>query len=50
MAGIVFLEFQGDGAKYLTIRKEFLKGKEYDIGYDVYFVIDQDGQWRIYRF
>lgn len=50
MAGIEFIEFQGDGAKYRTIRKETIKGKEYDITYYVYFVIDQDGQWRIYRF
>ncbi len=50
MAGIEFIEFQGDGAKYRTKRKETLKGKEYDITYEVYFVIDQDGQWRIYRF
>ena len=50
MAGIEFIEFQGDGAKYRTIRKETIKGKEYDITYYVYFVIDQDGEWRIYRF
>jgi hypothetical protein len=50
MGGIEFIEFQGDGAKYRTKRKETLKGKEYDITYYVYFVIDQDGQWRIYRF
>jgi len=50
MAGIEFIEFQGDGAKYRTKRKEAIKGKEYDITYYVYFVVDQDGQWRIYRF
>ena len=50
MRGIEFLEFLGDGAKYRTKRKETLKGKEYDISYYVYFVIDPDGEWRIYRF
>ena len=50
MRKIEFLESQGDGAKYRTKRKETIKGKEYDISYYVYFVIDQDGQWRIYRF
>ena len=50
MGEIEFLEFQGDGAKYRTKRKETIEGKEYDISYYVYFVIDQDGQWRIYKF
>jgi hypothetical protein len=50
MRGIEFIEFLGDGAKYRTKRKETLKGKEYDISYYVFFVIDPDGEWRIYRF
>lgn len=50
MGEIEFVEFQGDGAKYRTKRKETIKGKEFDITYYVYFVIDQDGEWRIYRF
>ena len=29
---------------------KIIQCKEYDISYRVYFVIDQDGQWRIYKF
>jgi hypothetical protein len=50
MRKIEFLEYEEGGAKYRTKRKETIKGKEYDISYYVYFVIDPDGQWRIYRF
>jgi hypothetical protein len=50
MREIKFVEFLGDGAQYITLRKETIQGKEYEIGYDVYFVLDLDGQWRIYRF
>jgi hypothetical protein len=50
MREIEFVSSEEGGAKYRTKRKEVIQGKEYDISYDVYFIIDQDGQWRIYRF
>lgn len=50
MRKIEFLSYEEGGAKYRTKRKETIQGKEFDISYYVYFVIDQDGRWRIYRF
>ena len=49
MGAIEFLEFEQGGAMFRTVRKEIIQGKEYDISYRVYFVIDEDGQWRKYR-
>lgn len=49
MREIEFLSFEGNAAIYRIKRKETIQGKEYDISYRVHFVIDQDGQWRIYR-
>ena len=37
-------------AKYRLIRKEIIKGKTYDITYYVYFILDRDGVWRIFRY
>ena len=37
-------------AKYRLIRKEVIKGKTYDITYYVYFILDRDGVWRIFRY
>lgn len=37
-------------AKYRLIRKEVIKGKTYDITYYVYFIRDNDGVWRIFRY
>lgn len=50
MRKIEFLSFEGNGAIYRIKRKETIQGKEYDISYRVYFVIDPNGQWRIYKF
>ncbi|MCX6556628.1 MAG: hypothetical protein NTW95_04230 [Candidatus Aminicenantes bacterium] len=50
MRKIEFLSYEKGGAKYRTKRKETLQGKEFDISYYVYFIIDLDGQWRILRF
>jgi hypothetical protein len=37
-------------AKYRLIRKEVIKGETYDITYYVYFILDIDGEWRIFRY
>ena len=37
-------------AKYRLRRKEVIKGKTYDITYYVYFILDRDGVWRIFRY
>jgi hypothetical protein len=50
MREIEFLSFEGNAAIYRIKRKETIQGKEYDISYQVYFISDLDGQWRIYKF
>jgi hypothetical protein len=37
-------------AKYRLIREEVIKGETYDITYYVYFILDSDGVWRIFRY
>jgi hypothetical protein len=50
MSEIEPVYFPENGAKYLIQRVEEVQGTDYIITYFVYFIVDQDGIWRILRF
>ncbi len=50
MGNIELITIKGGSAKYRLRRKQMIKGKEHEITYYVYFVIDYDDKWRIERF
>jgi len=50
MSEIEPVYFPSNGAKYLIQRVEEVQGTDYIITYFVYFIVDQDGIWRILRY
>jgi hypothetical protein len=50
MQGIQLLSVKGNTAKYFLTRSESYGGKTVNMTYYIYFVIDGDGSWRIYRY
>jgi len=50
MSPIEPLVFNDNTALFRLMRKETVDGVEYDVSYKVYFVRDEDGSWKIWRY
>jgi hypothetical protein len=42
--------FEEGGAQYRIKRREVIQGNEHDITYYIYFMEDENGNWKIFRF
>lgn len=50
MQGIQFVSAKGNTVKYRIRRSEMYGGKMVSLSYHIYFVLDSDGLWKIYRY
>jgi hypothetical protein len=50
MQNIELVTCTGANAKYRIKRNELIKGTNYSVTYFVYFTVDTDGIWKIYRY
>lgn len=50
LAGIQLVSVKDNMAKFRITRNEVHSGQTYPISYYIYFVVDEDGLWKLYKF